>query len=1099
MRESDAEPSGGPRPDFGARTHPDSHPIAITRIEDGTDQRRTARVEDTHMSSLSDGSIGVLHVDADSDFTDQTATCLERECAAFEVTMAANASDGLDRLLEADVDCVVSGYDLPEMDGLEFSKAVRERQPDLPFLLFTDRSSEAVASDPIGSGAIDYLRKQRGTGQYELLADWIRSSTGRDRSHRHTSARTREDRESQTDPARRLERLHETIQRLERADTATEVAQITADSLEATLGPRDIVVRFVSDAGDTLEPVAASQRTNTHAVEPPTCPTGEGPVGRAYAEREPILSDAVQETDERCDRRDARAGLSLPIGEHGTVTICDAVGDTFDDSDVQLARTLATSAGSAIDRIESVRELDKHRQIIETIPDGVYALDEELRYSVVNEGMAEITGYSKAELVGSHISLVHDAEGVHSAKESRRKLRESDAPVTTQVTEQTYYSDDGTPHPCEVRFRALPGNDGFVGTAGVVRDITERAEHRRRYDALFNQTYQFTGLMDPDGTLLEANNTLLQFGGIDLEDVIGEYIWDTCWWEISAEAQERVREAVSRAAEGEFVRYEEQVKGAEGTATIDFSIKPVTDERGDVVLLILEGRNITEMQKREQAFQRQHDQLRTIVENAPVVLFALDEDGVFTLSKGQGLATLGLEDSELVGESILDLYAGTPIAADARRAIDGETVHEIAEVDDRVFETWYEPVESDRETGAQESEQQVVGVAIDVTERHRHEQTLETLHETTRRLMAAPTKQEVAETISEIARNTLDLPINGVFFHDAADDELVPAAVSPEARDLIGDPPTIEAGNGLAWEVFDTGDPRFVEDVHTSPDRYNPDTEIRDELYLPLGEYGILLAGSTTGGEIDDADMALSKILAANAETVLERTDHEQELARQNDRLEFLNSLLRHDVLNGMTVITGHANMLAGELDDEELHHVETIQSWADDIVELIERVRAMLDALSGQTEHDFGPTDLSACLTRELDRLRTTYPAVDIEADIPDEVCVRADEFLSDVLGNVLTNAVDHNDGDRPQIKVRVDASDENWVTLRIADNGPGVPDAMKKTIFKRDVTARESSSGSGFGLFFVETMITEYGGDIWVEDNTPTGAVFVIELLHP
>ena len=70
------------------------------------------------------------------------------------------------------------------------------------------------------------------------------------------------------------------------------------------------------------------------------------------------------------------------------------------------------------------------------------------------------------------------------------------------------------------------------------------------------------------------------------------------------------------------------------------------------------------------------------------MLFALDKDGIVMLAEGRGLAGLGLESDEVVGESIFDIYAGTPTVDDARRALDGEAVHSTVELDDRIFEGW---------------------------------------------------------------------------------------------------------------------------------------------------------------------------------------------------------------------------------------------------------------------------------------------------------------------------------------------------------------------------------------------------------------------------
>ncbi|MFB6255215.1 MAG: response regulator, partial [Haloplanus sp.] len=116
-----------------------------------------------------------MHVDDESDFADLTRTFLERESERFVVETATNADEGLQRIDDRPPDCVVSDYNMPGMGGLEFLRAVRNEHPDLPFILFTGKGSEAVASDAISAGVTDYLQKRSGTEQYELLANRIRN------------------------------------------------------------------------------------------------------------------------------------------------------------------------------------------------------------------------------------------------------------------------------------------------------------------------------------------------------------------------------------------------------------------------------------------------------------------------------------------------------------------------------------------------------------------------------------------------------------------------------------------------------------------------------------------------------------------------------------------------------------------------------------------------------------------------------------------------------------------------------------------------------------------------------------------------------------
>ncbi|MDS0476649.1 response regulator [Natrinema sp. 1APR25-10V2] len=117
--------------------------------------------------------IHVLCVDDDPDARELLATVLERTSDDIDATTANSAAEGLAVLDDdATVDCIVSDYDIPEMNGLEFLDAARARDPEIPFLLVTGKDPAAIASEALAAGVTDYCRKG-GTAQYELIAHRI--------------------------------------------------------------------------------------------------------------------------------------------------------------------------------------------------------------------------------------------------------------------------------------------------------------------------------------------------------------------------------------------------------------------------------------------------------------------------------------------------------------------------------------------------------------------------------------------------------------------------------------------------------------------------------------------------------------------------------------------------------------------------------------------------------------------------------------------------------------------------------------------------------------------------------------------------------------
>ncbi len=128
--------------------------------------------------------IRVLHVEDDEQFAELTATYLARFEDRIAVETAADVDEGLDALASGEVDCVVSDYDMPGRTGIEFLEAVRADRPNLPFILFTGKGSEDVASSAISAGVTDYLQKGGGPDLFELLANRVVNAVERRRAER---------------------------------------------------------------------------------------------------------------------------------------------------------------------------------------------------------------------------------------------------------------------------------------------------------------------------------------------------------------------------------------------------------------------------------------------------------------------------------------------------------------------------------------------------------------------------------------------------------------------------------------------------------------------------------------------------------------------------------------------------------------------------------------------------------------------------------------------------------------------------------------------------------------------------------------------------
>lgn len=262
---------------------------------------------------------------------------------------------------------------------------------------------------------------------------------------------------------------------------------------------------------------------------------------------------------------------------------------------------------------------------------------------------------------------------------------------------------------------------------------------------------------------------------------------------------------------------------------------------------------------------------------------------------------------------------------------------------------------------------------------------------------------------------------------------------------------------------------------------------------------------------LDDTDTALEAIqggaqdylpknnldentLIRSLRYAVEREKQARELRRRTEQLEFFHSILRHDVQNGMDVIRSNAQLLEADLSADNRDRAKTIVDWSNDIIDLTQSVRRMLDTVAGDQEDRLEPVALGEILRDQATTVEGMGQAVTVELSVPDNIAVVADEMFDEVLGNVMTNAVEHNDTDEPRLDVTVSESD-GVVVIEIADNGPGFPTDQREQLLGRGEKGL-SSDGTGFGLYFVATMVDSYGGTLDISDNDPRGAVFTIEL---
>jgi diguanylate cyclase (GGDEF)-like protein/PAS domain S-box-containing protein len=185
----------------------------------------------------------------------------------------------------------------------------------------------------------------------------------------------------------------------------------------------------------------------------------------------------------------------------------------------------------------------------------------------------------------------------------------------------------------------------------------ERSTTDQRFRAIFDTTFEFIGLLSPNGIILEANRTSLEAIGAKLTDVAGKHFAETPWWAHDIAKQAQLRLAIEQAAGGEFVRFDATHPLVDGTtAAIDFSISPVFNDQGDVIYLVPEGRDVTEKKAMEDALRHSDDRFRAFMNGGPVAAFMKDEEGRYTYVNEPLVKRFGIEAESWIGRTDRELF-----------------------------------------------------------------------------------------------------------------------------------------------------------------------------------------------------------------------------------------------------------------------------------------------------------------------------------------------------------------------------------------------------------------------------------------------------------
>ncbi len=296
---------------------------------------------------------------------------------------------------------------------------------------------------------------------------------------------------------------------------------------------------------------------------------------------------------------------------------------------------------------------------------------------------------------------------------------------------------------------------------------------------------------------------------------------------------------------------------------------------------------------------------------------------------------------------------------------------------------------------------------------------------------------------------------------------------------------------------------RICDPAGCESDRYGVVTLAAPTVYRDeLGERGaILLVAWPSLDRMEEYHVTPTDYFAEHIATAItnirsrERLERARtDLAKRKEMVEVYDRLLRHDLGNDLQIIHGFSERLLREAETDQFsEQAKKIKRTAQSASELIDSVGQTVQTL--QQEGDPKAMKLEPILSKVVDEVDGKFASLTVEYD-PEEfdTQVYAADLIDSVFTNILSNAAVHND---EPVVVRVKAGDPtpDTITVCIADDGTGIPEAVRDELFEMGKKGPESD-GTGFGLGLARTLVESYGGAIEVYDSDRGGAEFQITL---
>ena len=555
--------------------------------------------------------IRVLHADDEPGLAELAAEFIHRSNAEIQVTVVTSGPEALATLADGAFDCVVSDFDMPEMNGIELLEHVRESNPDLPFILFTGKGSEEVASEAISKGVSDYLQKESGTDQYRILANRIDNLVRQHRAESELEAKV----EQQQVTAQLGEIALSKAGLDELFDQAVELVATTLDNEYAK------VLEYSTEDNELF--LCAGVGWQEGLVGEATVGDGDdSQAGHTLRSEEPIIvsdldSDERFRGSELLTDHNVRSGISVVIGDPedpwGVFGTHSTRPKTFTHDHVTFVQNVANILGSAIEQRAYRQRLERSQSrfnaILEHSESPMFMKDNKGVYLFVNQAYRDLFGLQDEEIIGRIDHDIHPAEMADEVTTNDQNVIETGETLETEErilangNEQIYRS---TKVPIyDTGDRA--DTDRPVAVFGLAQDVSKLKEQeaqlrneRNRFRAVFEKAFDAMVLADDNGDYTDVNASAVELFGLPEGELIGCSIRDFAPEDFDFDkAWETFQEA--EAERGTF-----PVERPDGTQRMVEYAATANVTPGEHLSVL---RDVTERERRDQQLEEQNEQL----------------------------------------------------------------------------------------------------------------------------------------------------------------------------------------------------------------------------------------------------------------------------------------------------------------------------------------------------------------------------------------------------------------------------------------------------------------------------------------------------------